>query len=79
MTFHTNQTGDENKIPDYNAQFYMDICAVLSWSSLFARIRHEELFLLIWLLTISLLSESVLFAPVCRAGTNTFYGPVHIK
>ena len=35
MNYHVNHTGSDKKDPDNNAQFYLGICAVLFWSSLF--------------------------------------------
>ena len=41
---HANHTDSDNKDCDNNEQFHLDICTVLSWSSLFARIIHEAFF-----------------------------------
>ena len=44
MCYDENHTGSDNKDPENNAQSYLDICAVLSSSLLFACIIHEALF-----------------------------------
>ena len=65
MSYHANLIGSDNKDTDNSAQFYLGICAVLSASSMFARIIHEACFFFLFLLLdILLLSKPLAF----RAG-----------